>query len=189
MTKLNLVILGSIAGYLLGMSQVYDLSWWLFPEPYADADARSLFRWICYGSLIIAQIGLILWAVVLFCQKQHYRRFTLKDVSTRQGHGMAAYNEWFTIDEDPGFEFPSDHATEFWINLEDTDDGREVMAGSVYQVKPVYHKTLNNVTLSSHDDLVHVKVNKDGHVTAKFVTGNQAIVGYVNFDVTESYQK
>ncbi len=175
------------AVYMVLLGQVYDFSWWLYPLS-TDDYARGLVRAFGYGTIIIGWVAIMGWTFFAFTTNR-YRTFTFEQLTTTVGHGFVQYSERFIPDGESSYVFPADQETEFWINLEDIDDGRVVSNGVAYQVKPVYYKHLHDIQQSTYDDLVHVTVSRNGHVTATFINGDMNTRGQVKFSVSEAYDK
>ena len=180
------MIIGT-AVYMVLLGQVYDFSWWLYPLS-TDDYARGLVRAFGYGTIILMWVAIMGWTFFSLMTTR-YRTFTFEQLTTTVGHGFSQYGEWFIPDGESSYVFPADRETDFWINLEDIDDGRAISSGTVYQVNPVYYMNLHDIPQSTYDDLVHVTVSRTGHVTATFINGDLDTRGQVKFSVSEAYDK
>lgn len=72
---------------------------------------------------------------------------------------------------------------EFWVNLEDTDEGDEILDGFAYHVNATYHLDRKAMDHSSNDDVLHVTIALNGEYTVRYL-GNEYTNGVAMWSIS-----
>jgi hypothetical protein len=135
---------------------------------------QPLLRLITWG--VIWFIPVVI-AFIIWCKSDRKvkRVFTLENVYLTNGSGLGACVEAFIIDDRFNTYDIYPNTKEFFIDLEDTDDGVGGEDGVLYDCRPRYVRTLKELAIHSRSDILHVQINKAGVVTVDYI-GRDALV-------------
>lgn len=120
----------------------------------------------------------MVWVFLWYCKTYPgvKRVFTIKYVYLWNGFGMGQMVEVFDCDEaTSNFDIYSG-THEFYIDMENIDDGLPVATGVVYQCKPVFVKDVRKIQQHWRADLIKVTIDRSGVVNATYIGKDPDVV-------------
>lgn len=147
-------------GFIIGMAwNIWGIGWLRTIWPYGTID----FSWI----VVMFVAG---WVVIIACvvigaltwPPRKYRLFTLDWVKIHDEE-FDLPDMIFPTPETESFKVPRG-TKEFWVSLEDTDNGKKSPTGDciVYNAAATYHLDFKTMRQHSNDDLLHVRIEPNG---------------------------
>jgi membrane-bound inhibitor of C-type lysozyme len=116
---------------------------------------------------LIPTMGIFIW----WCKgdTQYKRVFTLEKVFLTNGDGFGRMVECLDINERFATHDIFRITKEFFVDLEDLDEGVPTQAGVLYECRPKYVANLTTTDIHCRSDLLHVKIDKTGFVSVEYI--------------------